>query len=239
MGHMEVADIFRMLDGYDFADLLRDLDAIPGDYVLHFMTSHPKDATKKLVDVMAAGTHIAHSFHLPLQSGSDEILRRMNRHYDRAAYLEILDYMKEKMPDIAVTSDIIVGFPGESEADFEDTMTMLRRARFDMIYSFIYSARKGTPAAEMEDQIPREVQNARFERLLALQNTVADEMNAPLLHTVQRVLSDGKSREDGAFTGRTAQNKIVFFEDHVPAGEWVEVRIDRTAPFALYGTVIK
>jgi len=227
-------------DGYDFADLLRELDRIPGDHMLHFMTSHPKDATKKLVDVMAAGKHIAHSFHLPLQSGSDEILRRMNRHYDRAQYLEILDYMREKMPDIAVTSDIIVGFPGESEADFEDTLAMLRRARFDMIFSFIYSPRKGTPAAEMPQQIPREVQNARFDRLLALQAEIAAEQNTPLTGTVQRVLCDGVSKKNSdIYNGRTPQNKIVFFEEPAPEGTWLSVRVDRAEAFALYGTVIK
>lgn len=227
-------------DGYDFADLLRDLDGIPGDYMLHFMTSHPKDATKKLVDVMAAGEHIAHSFHLPLQSGSDDILRKMNRHYDRAQYLDILDYMREKMPDIAVTSDIIVGFPGESEADFADTLAMLQRAQFDMIFSFIYSPRKGTPAAEMPDQVPREVQNARFDRLLALQNEIAAEKNKPLVGTVQCVLCDGVSKKDDSiYNGRTPQNKIVFFKEPGDEGTWLSVRIDRAEAFALYGTVVK
>lgn len=227
-------------DGYDFADLLRDLDRIPGDYMLHFMTSHPKDATKKLVDVMAAGEHIAHSFHLPLQSGSDAILHKMNRHYDRARYLEILDYMREKMPDIAVTSDIIVGFPGESEADFADTLAMLQRAQFDMIFSFIYSPRKGTPAAEMPDQVPREVQNARFDRLLALQNEIAAEKNKPLVGTVQCVLCDGVSKKDDSiYNGRTPQNKIVFFKEPGDEGTWLSVRIDRAEAFALYGTVVK
>ena len=224
--------------GMDFADLLERLDAIEGDFLLRFMTSHPKDATRKLVDVMAKGKHIAHHFHLPLQSGSDVILKRMNRHYDRAAYLNILDYMREKMPDLAVTSDIIVGFPGESDADFEDTLAMLRRVRFDMIYSFIYSPRKGTPAAEMEDQIPKEISAARFERLLALQEELSLAANEPLLHTVQRVLCDGASKTDaGMLSGRNGQNKIVFWqEDGTAPGEWVTLKIDRVAPFALYGT---
>ena len=226
--------------GVDFAELLARLDAIEGDFVLRFMTSHPKDATKRLVDVMAAGKHIAHHFHLPLQSGSDRILSAMNRHYDKAAYLSILDYMREKMPDIAVTSDIIVAFPGETEADFEETLSMLRRVRFDMIYSFIYSPRKGTPAAEMEDQIPKEVSAKRFERLLALQEEISKGSNDPLLHTEQRVLCDGPSKtDDGMLSGRNGQNKIVFWpDDGTPAGEWVTVKIDRVAPFALYGKKI-
>ena len=227
-------------DGFDFADLLKELDAIEGDFILRFMTSHPKDATRKLIDVMASGKHIAHAFHLPLQSGSDDVLRRMNRHYDRAKYLDTLDYMREKMPDVAVTSDIIVGFPGESDADFEDTLSMLERVRFDMIYSFIYSPRKGTPAAEMENAVPRAVQNERFSRLLALQEEISLSANAPLVGTRQRVLCDGVSKTDpGMLSGRNEQNKIVFFaDDGTPAGEWAEVEIDRAAPFALYGKKI-
>ncbi|MBQ3483674.1 MAG: tRNA (N6-isopentenyl adenosine(37)-C2)-methylthiotransferase MiaB [Clostridia bacterium] len=224
--------------GYTFADLLAELDSIEGDYILRFMTSHPKDATRRLVDVMASGTHIAHQFHLPLQSGSDAILKAMNRHYDRAKYLDILDYMRERMPDIAVTSDIIVGFPGETDADFEDTLLMLSRARFDSIFSFIYSPRKGTPAAEMKEQIPRAVQNARFDRLLALQNEISLAQNLPLVGTTVRVLCDGESKTDaGMLQGRTAQNKIVFFAGDIPAGEWVDVQIDRAEAFALYGTI--
>ena len=223
--------------GVDFAELLSRLDAIEGDFTLRFMTSHPKDATKRLVDVMAAGKHIAPHFHLPLQSGSDSILQKMNRHYDKAAYLEILDYMRARIPDIAVTSDIIVGFPGETDEDFEDTLAMLRRVGFDMLYSFIYSPRKGTPAAEMSDQVPKAVSGERFSRLLALQEEIALEKNQPTLGTVQRILCDGQSKTDkGMLSGRNGQNKIVFFEDDgTPAGEWVTVKIDRVAPFALYG----
>ena len=149
-------------EGYDFADLLSELDAIDGDFILRFMTSHPKDASRKLIDVMANSKHIAHQFHLPMQSGSDAVLAKMNRRYNTEKYLGIVDYMKEKMPDVTITSDIIVGFPGETEEDFEGTMQMLERVRFDMLFSFIYSPRKGTPAAEWE-QVPKDVTAARFE----------------------------------------------------------------------------
>lgn len=227
-------------DGYTFPHLLADLDKIEGDYTLHFMTSHPKDATRELVDVMAASRHVAHSFHLPLQAGNDRILLQMNRHYDCAKYLDILDYMREKMPDIAVTSDIIVGFPGETEADFEDTLSLLRRARFDMIYSFIYSPRKGTPAAAMEGQIPHSVGAARMDRLLALQNEISTVQNEKLVGKTVRVLSEGKSKNDAdTYTGRTDQNKIVFFKDPIAEGQWTYVKIDRAAAFALYGSVEK
>lgn len=226
-------------DGYEFPDLLRDLDRIEGDFLLRFMTSHPKDATRKLVDVMAGGQHIAHAFHLPLQSGSDRILSEMNRHYDRAAYLSVLSYLREKMPDAAVTSDIIVGFPGETEEDFEETLEMLRRCRFDMVYSFIYSPRKGTPAAQMENQIPREVQNSRYDRLLALQDEIAGEVNRAAVGSVRRVLCDGVSKNDpGVFTGRDEQNKIVFFREDANPGEFIRVKITRSEPFALWGNRI-
>ena len=225
-------------DGYAFPQLLADLDKIEGDYLLHFMTSHPKDATRELVDVIAASRHVAKAFHLPLQSGSDRILTAMNRHYDRARYLDILDYMREKMPDIAVTSDIIVGFPTETEAEFEETLDVLRRARFDMIYSFIYSPRKGTPAAALEGQIDHKTGAARMERLLALQNEIAAEQNARLMGKTVRVLSEGVSKNDSTvYTGRTEQNKIVFFKAPVPEGEWGMVKIDRTAAFALWGEI--
>ncbi len=224
-------------DGYDFAKLLAELDKIEGDFLLRFMTSHPKDASRALIDVMASGKHIARHFHLPLQSGSDDVLRRMNRRYNREKYLETLDYMRAKMPDIAVTSDIIVGFPGESDQDFEDTLSMLERVKFDALFSFIYSPRKGTPAAEMEDQIPREVQNARFERLLQMQEGIALSLNEPLVGKRVRVLCDGPSKTDkGMLSGRTSENKIVFFpDDGTAAGEFIEIEIDRAAPFSLYG----
>ena len=225
--------------GYDFADLLARLDQIEGDYVLRFMTSHPKDASRKLIDVMATSKHIAHQFHLPMQSGSDSILRAMNRHYDTEKYLGIVEYMREKMPDVTITSDIIVGFPGETEEDFEGTLAMLRRVRFDMLYSFIYSPRKGTPAAEME-QVPQAVKSARFERLLALQNEIGKEKNEMLVGKRIRVLCDGVSKNnDALYSGRTEGNKIAFFEG-VPAdtGGFVDFVAERADAFALYGKKI-
>ena len=225
---------------YDFADLLCELDKIEGDFLLRFMTSHPKDASRKLIDVMAASRHIAHQFHLPMQSGSDPILRAMNRHYDTAKYLDTVTYMREKMPDVTLTSDIIVGFPGESEEDFEATLAMLERVRFDMLYSFIYSPRKGTPAAEKEDQISPAVKSARFERLLATQNVIALEKNQPLVQKTLRVLCDGVSKNNPAlYAGRTEGNKIAFFEG-VPedTGKYVDFLVERADAFALYGKKI-
>ena len=226
---------------YDFADLLEKLASVEGDYVIRFMTSHPKDATKKLIDVMEKNDRIAKHFHLPMQSGSDRILKEMNRHYDTERYYGIVEYIREKMPDCAITSDIIVGFPGETEEDFEGTLNMLSKVKFDMLYSFIYSPRKGTRAAEMEDQIPKEIQGERFNRLLALQNDIALEKNQPLVGKTVRVLCDGESKNNSeAYSGRTESNKIVFFEGR-PEDEhnYVWVKIERAEAFALYGTVVR
>ena len=226
---------------YDFADLLEKLASVEGDYVIRFMTSHPKDATKKLIDVMAANDRIAKHFHLPMQSGSDRILKEMNRHYDTEKYYGIVEYIRERMPDCAITSDIIVGFPGETEEDFEGTLNMLRRVKFDMLYSFIYSPRKGTRASEMDCQIPKDVQGERFNRLLALQNDIALEKNEALVGKTVRVLCDGESKNNAeAYSGRTDGNKIVFFEGKPEyTDRYVSVKIDRAEAFALYGKVVE
>lgn len=225
----------------DFADLLDRLASIEGDYTLHFMTSHPKDATHKLIDVMAKHDRIAKHFHLPMQSGSDAVLHKMNRRYDTEKYYGIVEYIREKMPECVITSDIIVGFPGETDEDFAGTLNMLRKVGFDMLYSFIYSPRKGTPAAEMEDQIPRSVQNARFDRLLETQNAIALEKNLPMVGKTVRVLCDGESKTNSeTYSGRTEGNKIVFFEgEPEDKGNFVNVKIDRAEAFALYGEKVK
>ncbi len=224
-------------DGCDFADLLAEIDAIEGDYTLHFMTSHPKDATKKLIDVMASGRHIAKHFHLPMQSGSDAVLKAMNRKYDFAKYSGIVDYIREKMPEATISSDIIVGFPGETEEDFEATLEALRKVKFDMTYSFIYSPRKGTPAAAMDSQIDEKVKSERFERLLATQNEISLEKNKPLEGKVLRILCDGRSKNNNeTFTGRTEGNKIVFFDgEDSDEGKFIDLYIERGETFALWG----
>lgn len=224
---------------YDFADLLADIDKIDGDYIIHFMTSHPKNASKKLIDVMAASRHVARHFHLPMQSGSDLVLKAMNRRYDFEKYIGILDYIREKMPECTVSSDIIVGFPTETEKDFEDTLAALERARFDMIYSFQYSPRKGTPAAEME-QIPQDVKQERFDRMLALQNSISLEQNKTNEGKVLRVLCEGASKNNtDTYFGRTEGGKIVFFEPCPEnVGRFVNVDIERGDTFALYGKII-
>ena len=225
----------------DFADLLARLCKTEGDFIIRFMTSHPKDASKKLIDTMAENPKIARHFHLPLQSGSDRILRDMNRHYDTAAYMELIDYMREKMPDISISTDIIVGFPGETDEDFGCTLDMVRRVRYDMLFSFIYSKRDGTPAAKMENQVPDEIKSARFARLLEAQAENALACNLPLEGKVVRVLVEGESKTDPEmFSGRTGGNKIV----HIPAdeslrGQFADVRITKALTYALMGEVVK
>lgn len=225
---------------YDFADLLDELAHIEGDFLLHFMTSHPKDATRKLVDVIANNHRVAKQFHLPLQSGSDRILKAMNRHYQLDKYLDIVDYMREKIPDIVITTDIIVGFPGETEEDFERTLDALKRVRYDMIYSFIYSPRKGTPAAEMENQVPSAVQSERFNRLLSLQNDIAYEINQKHIGQTIRVLCDGESKTNSdVLCGRTEGNKIVHFNGTPDlCGKYVNIEITKAETFALIGKIV-
>ena len=224
----------------DFADLLARLSKIEGDFIIRFMTSHPKDASKKLIDTMAENPKIARHFHLPLQSGSDRVLREMNRHYDIASYMALIDYMREKMPDISISTDIIVGFPGETEEDFDATLDAVRRVKYDMLFSFIYSKREGTPAAKMENQIPDEVKSARFARLLEAQAENALSRNLPLEGKVVRILVDGESKTDPSmFSGRTEGNKLV----HIPAnealrGEFADVRITKALTYSLTGEVV-
>ena len=245
-GYREITLLGQNVNSYgkgtdcDFADLVAELDTIEGDWWLSFMTSHPKDASRKLMDVMAAGKHIARRFHLPLQSGNDRVLKAMNRHYDMAKYLDTVTYMRERMPDVVITSDIIVGFPGETEEEFQDTLKALETVRFDMLYSFIYSPRKGTPAAEWE-QVPDVVKGNRFDRLLATQNAIAAEKNAPMEGKTVRVLCDGVSKSNAAvYSGRTEGGKIVFFQgEPAMTGKFVNVRIERTEAFALWGDVVQ
>ena len=195
----------------DFADLLSELSRIPGEFKIRFMTSHPKDATYKLIDVMANSNKIARHFHLPLQSGNNRVLKAMNRHYDMEKYLDAVKYLRDKIPDVALSTDIIVGFPGETDAEFEDTLNVLRQVKYDMIFSFIYSPRKGTPAAEMADQVPDDVKSQRFSQLLEVQNEISVRINEKYAGQLVSVLCDGPSKErDDVYSGRTEGNKIVF-----------------------------
>lgn len=212
-------------EGLDFADLLALLDKEPGDYRIRFMTSHPKDATKKLIDTIAAGTHLSHHLHLPVQSGSNEILDKMNRRYTVESYLDLMDYAKERVPDMTYSSDIIVGFPGETEEDFEKTMELIRRVEYMQLFTFIYSKRSGTKAAEMPDATPHEEKAARIGKIVALQDEIVARLTQKLVGQVQRVLVESEGRTPGVLTGRLDNNMIVEFAQKAPLGQFAHVRI--------------
>lgn len=198
-----------------FAQLLKMIDAIDGDYVLRFMTSHPKDCTKELIDTIAESRHISTHLHLPFQSGSNRILKQMNRRYTREKYLEIVNYAKEKIPGLSLTSDIIVGFPGETEEDFQDTLSLIEEVGFTSLFTFIYSKRVGTPAAKMDDPTTDEEKSDRFQRLLKVQEKIAAARCAEMVGTTQRVLFEEKTKKDGILNARTSGNIVV----EVPADD--------------------
>lgn len=222
-----------------FAQLLKKIDAIDGDYVLRFMTSHPKDCTKELIDTIAESRHISTHLHLPFQSGSNRILKQMNRRYTREKYLEIVNYAKEKIPNISLTSDIIVGFPGETEEDFQDTLSLIEEVGFTSLFTFIYSKRVGTPAAKMDDPTTDEEKSDRFQRLLKLQEKIAAQRCAEMVGTKQRVLFEEKTKKDGVLGARTSGNIVV----EVPAdekliGSFGEVEITQAGNWILKGKII-
>ena len=222
----------------NFSQLLREVDSIDGDYWLRFMTSHPKDCSKELIDTIASGTHISKHLHLPFQCGSDRVLKAMNRHYDRRKYLEIVNYAKEKIDGLSLTSDIIVGFPGETEEDFQDTLDVVEKCDFDSAFTFIYSKRSGTPAAKMENQVPEDVVKDRFDRLLALVQEKGRKASSRFEGTVQEILVEEESREKGIFTGRTEYNLLVHFpgcQDLI--GKYVKVKLDTCKGFYYFGSL--
>lgn len=223
----------------DFASLIEAIANIPGDFIIRFMTSHPKDVSDRLIEVFGKYSgKIAPAFHLPLQSGSNGILRAMNRTYDVDKYLSTVEKIRGAVPDVALTSDIIVGFPGEREEDFIDTLNLLSKVRFDMVYSFIYSVREGTRAATMDSKIPDAVKSERMGRLLDLQRQISYEKNLPYVDTVQRVLVDSLSKNGGptTYTARTATNKLVHFDsDENLIGKFVNLKIVRAGAFDLFG----
>lgn len=225
----------------DFSDLLRRLNAVEGDFTLRFMTSHPKDASHKLFDTMAACDKVAKQLHLPFQSGSDDILRRMNRGYTAQQYRGLIDYAREKMPEITLSSDIIVGFPGENAQDFAQTLELVRAVGFDMLYTFQYSKRSGTPAAEYPDDTPHEVKQARFEELLRTQDACAEPRMKAYQDKHLRVLVDGESRHaDYPFTARTDGGLLVYcVGEGLKIGSFAEIVIEKTALRSLFGREVR
>ena len=224
-----------------FAELLKEVEQIEGLERIRFMTSHPKDLSDDLIEVMANSKKICPHLHLPLQSGSSRILKAMNRRYDKEKYLELAKKIRERMPDIALTTDIIVGFPGETEEDFQETLDVVRQVRYDSAFTFIYSKRTGTPAAVMADQIPEDVVKDRFDRLLKEVQTISKEMAARFTGNEETVLVEEKnSQMEGYVTGRLGNNHVVHFEGSEDLiGKLVRVRLDECRGFYYMGTMLE
>ena len=224
----------------DFAGLLEQVNAIPGDFLIRFMTSHPKDATRKLFEAMARCEKVAPVLHLPFQAGNDRILKVMNRRHTRAEYLEKIKAVRALIPDIVLTSDVIVGFPGETTAEFEDTLRVLEAVRFDALFTFIYSPRPGTPAAEMDDPMPREEKLQNFNRLTALQDAISEEKHAAYIGKTVRCLLDGLSDDDRCnLTARTPGNRLVRVAGGPSAlGQFRDVKITGANKWSLTGELI-
>ena len=220
-----------------FAELLRQVDQIEGLERIRFMTSHPKDLSDELIETMASSKKVCHHRHLPIQSGSSRILKEMNRRYTKEQYLELVDKIRRAIPDISLTTDIIVGFPGETEEDFLETMDVVERVRYDSAFTFIYSKRTGTPAAKMENQVPDDVVKDRFDRLLKRVQEISAEVCGRDIHTVQKVLAEEPDDHlDGYLTGRMDNNTVVHFPgDASLIGKIVDVYLEESKGFYYMG----
>ncbi|MGN0683026.1 MAG: tRNA (N6-isopentenyl adenosine(37)-C2)-methylthiotransferase MiaB [Oscillospiraceae bacterium] len=227
--------------GTSFSELLKAINALEGEFRICYMSSHPRDFSKELIDTIAECEKVSRHFHLPVQSGSDRILKLMNRHYTRADYLKIADYIREKISDAALTSDIIVGFPGEEYEDFKETLSLVEQVRFDSLFTFIYSLRKGTKAAEMPDPISKEEKQKWFEELLQVQANLGRDNFERYVGKTLRVLCEGEGRfREGLLNGRTPQDVIVDFEgDKSLIGQFVDVKIEQAFQAFVLGKAVE
>ncbi len=222
-----------------FAELIEEIDGIDGDYWLRFMTSHPKDCSKELIDTIARGRHISKHLHLPFQSGSDRILKAMNRHYDRKRYLDIISYAKENIEGLSLTSDIIVGFPGETYEDFKQTLSLIREVEFTSLFTFIFSPRKGTPAEKLDDPIPAEEKSKWFQELLDVQEEIAAKRCSAMVGQTERVLIEGVKQKTGELNARTSGNIIVELDGSPElTGTFQNVKITKARNWILKGELI-
>ena len=226
---------------YDFSDLLAAINAIPGDYWLRFMSSQPKDATNKLFDTMARCEHVAKQLHLPVQSGCDRVLKAMNRPYTRAKYEEMIAYARSVMPGMVLTSDVIIGFPGETEDEAMQTVDLVEKTQFDALFTFIFSPRPGTPAAKMDDPVSREEKQVWFEKLVDAQNAISAKKHAAYIGRTVKVLVDGES-DDEVFplAARTEGNRLVRMKgDKALIGTFAKAKITDSNTWALYGEAVE
>ena len=229
-------------DGTDFSALLYAVEEIDGIERVRYMTSHPKDMTFAMVDAIAQCSKVVTHLHLPVQSGSTELLKKMNRGYSAEHYLELIEYVREKIPDVALTTDLIVGFPGETEDMFQDTLKLLKKVRYDMAYTFIYSPRTGTPAATMGNQVPQEVKSDRLRRLMAVQNEISLACNKEMEGRDYEVIVEGPTKNDeNHWFGRTSGNKMIIWENDgaLAVGDTVPVHVDKGQTWVLKGHTLK
>lgn len=245
-GYKEVTLLGQNVNSYgkdhkqaDFAELLAMVDKVEGIERVRFMTSHPKDLSDRVIETMAHGRHLCEHIHLPVQHGSNKILKAMNRVYTAEAYKDLVKRIRAALPEVSLTTDLIVGFPGETEEDFEELLAFLKEIRYDAAYTFIYSKRSGTPAAEMVDQVPEDVKKARLQRLMEVQNEISLEINQALLGKTLEVMVEGPSKNDeNVWMGHTRSNKIVLFpHGQEKAGDFVQVKITSPQTWVLKGEV--
>lgn len=243
-GYKEITLLGQNVNSYNrelsedkrFPALLKAISELDGDFIVRFMTSHPKDCTKELLDVMASSDKIAKHLHLPFQSGNDRVLKEMNRHYDRKKYLDLIEYAYEIMPELSITSDVIVGFPGETYEEFNDTLSLLEKVRFTSLFTFIFSPRPGTKAYDMADEVPAEEKSRWFKELTSLQEKIAGERTAKMKGKTYKVLVEGKSKTEGLLSGRTGGNVIIeFMGDESLIGTFATVKVTNPKTWVVYG----
>lgn len=229
-------------DGTDFSSLIEAVDRVDGIERVRYMTSHPKDMTQAMIDAIGCSSKVVNHMHLPIQCGSDALLKKMNRGYTREHYLELIRYARQTISDLVLTTDIIVGFPGETEEMFLDTLSLLREVRFDMAYTFIYSRRTGTPAATMPNQISKEEKSRRLRRLMDVQNEISLALNRAMERKTYDVIVEGPTKNDAAhWFGRTTGNKMIIWEDDgsTAIGDTVRVVVDKGQTWVLKGHIVK
>ena len=247
-GYKEITLLGQNVNSYNkdldadkrFPALLKAISEIEGNFIVRFMTSHPRDCTKELLDVMASSDKIAKHLHLPFQSGNDRVLKEMNRHYDREKYLSLIDYAYKVMPGLSITSDVIVGFPGETYEEFCDTLSLIEKVKYTSLFTFIFSARPGTKAYTMPDPISRDEKGKWFKELTDLQEKIAGERTANMKGKTYRVLVEGTAKGEGMLSGRTGGNIIIEFPgDESLIGEFIDVTVTNPRTWIVYGEIVK
>lgn len=246
-GYKEITLLGQNVNSYNkdlsedkrFPALLKAISELEGDFIVRFMTSHPRDCTRELLDVIASSDKIAKHLHLPFQSGNDRVLKEMNRHYDREKYLSLISYAYEIMPELSITSDVIVGFPGETYEEFKDTLSLLEEVKFTSLFTFIFSPRLGTKAYDMEDPVAYEEKSRWFKELTSLQEKIAGQRTAKMKGRTYRVLVEGKSKTEGLLSGRTGGNVIIeFMGDESLIGTFASVKVTNPKTWVVYGEYI-